>query len=174
MRKQVFRIAALWFAAYATNTFAVTWWPYAGHEYTQITTQTHWDDAQQYAEGVLSTDLSGQYPGQPAYLACITSAAEDAFLSATFSIGGWVGGYQPPGSGEPAADWRWVSGEPWSYTNWQPGEPNDNGTEDWLLWAPSGWNDQLYVTSNFIVERVPEPTTLFLLVVGGAFVRRRF
>ena len=58
----------------------------------------------------------------------------------------WIGGYQDhlaPDYSEPAGGWRWVTGEPWGYTNWNGGEPNNaGGIEDFLQWYSSGvWND---------------------------------
>ncbi len=70
--------------------------------------------------------------GQPGYLATVTSQAEQDALFAL--LGGvdalshhWLGGFQPPGSPEPAGGWQWVTGEPWVYTNWgSTGEPNNS------------------------------------------------
>jgi hypothetical protein len=46
-----------------------------------------------------------------------------------------LGGYQDRMSAEysePAGGWRWITGEPWNFTNWGSGEPNDayNGHGD--------------------------------------------
>jgi hypothetical protein len=41
-------------------------------------------------------------------------------------------------------NWVWSSGEPVTYVNWYPGEPNNNGDEDWgeiLFYANGVWND---------------------------------
>ncbi len=57
-------------------------------------------------------------------------------------IGPFIGGYQPEGSPEPAGGWKWLSGEPWDYTNWvvdlndgdidkdprNNAQPNDSGS----------------------------------------------
>ena len=76
------------------------------------------------------------------YLATITSAAENNFIfnlinNSTFwtqtqnGHGPWIGGYQQPGSTEPAGGFTWVlqTGasvpEPFAYTNWETGEPNN-------------------------------------------------
>ncbi len=93
------------------------------------------------------------------YLATITSRAENEFV---FSLvnnptywhgysGPWLGGYQYPPTQQPNANWRWVTGELWSYTNWQAGQPNDSGgkAEDKLQFgfavlAPV-WNDMMSV-----------------------------
>lgn len=60
------------------------------------------------------------------HLATITSAAENQFVS---SIGDlrlyWLGGYQPPGSQEPAGGWTWITGEPFAFNNWDVTEPNN-------------------------------------------------
>jgi hypothetical protein len=89
------------------------------------------------------------------YLAAIISLAENDFVSslvnkASYWHGSsrpWLGGYQSPATQQPNANWRWVTGETWSYVNWQPGQPNDSGAkaEDKLQFgfAPfvSVWND---------------------------------
>jgi Lectin C-type domain len=93
------------------------------------------------------------------YLATITSSDENAFVfgivnNAAYwhdASGPWLGGYQSPATPQPNANWRWVTGEPWSYTNWQNGQPNDSGgkAEDKLQFgfAPlvSVWNDIMSV-----------------------------
>jgi hypothetical protein len=61
------------------------------------------------------------------HLATLTSAAEDTWVYQNIVMGAdaWFGGYQS-NSGAP---WRWVTGEPWSYTNWRYGQPD--GGEGW-------------------------------------------
>ena len=45
--------------------------------------------------------------------------------------GPWLGGFQPPGSAEPSTGWSWVTGEAFSFTAWDAGEPNNfNGAEE--------------------------------------------
>jgi formylglycine-generating enzyme required for sulfatase activity len=60
----------------------------------------------------------------------------------------WIGGYQDVTASdysEPSGGWRWVTGEPWSYTSWASGCPNDNtvdGNEDAICTGSTGgWND---------------------------------
>ena len=92
------------------------------------------------------------YQGSSGHLVTVTSAAEEQFVVGTV-LGAvsanewwWLGGYQDttaPDYREPAGGWRWVTGEPWSYTNWNQGEPNNAGVgEDVLEMSTSGgWND---------------------------------
>lgn len=95
------------------------------------------------------------------HLATITSPAENDFVknlglaAGIQSYGGhqtlWLGGFQPPGSDEPSADWQWVTGEEWTYTNWVVGNPsngpNNNGPEEdsleMCLWVGSWWSNYL-------------------------------
>ncbi|WED24099.1 hypothetical protein L3Q72_22990 [Vibrio sp. JC009] len=101
------------------------------------------------------------------YLASITSEAENNFLFNLIDdpkyffqfpkyvegsgranhyeimIGPMLGGYQPEDATIPDADWHWLSGEEWSYTNWAQNlddgvidkdprnntQPNDSGKE---------------------------------------------
>ncbi len=128
--------------------------------------------------------------GTNGYLATITSAAENTFitdnlLSAEPVLPGyWLGGLQPQGSAEPGGGWEWDTAETWSYTNWDPAEPNnDNQGEDRLeIWGAAAlagkWNDVFGGSTHlrgYIVEYpIPEPVTLGLLLLGGlAMLRSR-
>jgi hypothetical protein len=98
------------------------------------------------------------------YLATITSAAENNFVAnlAFSSMGWWVelwlGGFQPPDECRRDANWMWITGEPWGYTNWAPGEPNDHQgpcSEQHLAIHRDGlWNDEGYLGNirGFIIE----------------------
>jgi len=94
-------------------------WNVNGHYYEFIDDRLNWNDAEVAAEA------------RGGYLVTITSADENLWLTQTFDLydlhrDPWIGGYQAPGSPEPAGGWSWVTGEPWNYTNWYPPwEPND-------------------------------------------------
>jgi hypothetical protein len=133
-------------------------WPGNGHYYELIATPRKWAEA--CCDASVST-----YLGLPGHLATITSSAEGDFIRASFPMeladGYWLGGYQPPESGEPADDWRWVTAEPFSYTEWWTDEPNDYGTcgiEDNLALIARGpatgsWNDAMWcICLPYIVE----------------------
>lgn len=87
------------------------------------------------------------------YLVTITSLAENTFVHGLLDdVGGWIGGFQPPGSIEPDGGWEWVTGEPFIFTNWFTGEPNDGlgGTRENAIhffdtgpgfFALETWND---------------------------------
>jgi len=76
------------------------------------------------------------------YLATITSKEEQKFIVDLLSKQGkrrnyWLGGYRE------GKNWKWVTGEDFTYTNWIPGEPS-GGNEDKLLLSQSHrnqWND---------------------------------
>ena len=126
-------------------------------------------------------------------LASITSAEENQFIidnliSTDTHHSVYIGGFRADGSG-----WQWADGELWGpFSYWDPGEPNNENlvfaaTEVFSTGAlvpPTGgvdtlggWND-VDATYNhpdfgYIVETVPEPTTLALLTLGGLILRRR-
>jgi len=103
-----------------------------------------WDDARTEAQAASRNGCSG-------HLVTITSQAESQLLIDSYGSElsfTWLGGYQDEpgdGSGDPAANWKWVTGEPWSFTYWQSGEPNDDGTgEDKLAIGGSTDPDEVY------------------------------
>lgn len=112
-----------------------------GHYYEVINSSNgawNWEGASQDAQGRSHEGLCG-------HLVTITSEAENDFLTGDMNIpiNSWIGGLQPPDTGEPNAGWEWVTGEAWSFTSWAGGEPNDSGGEDCAQWwTPDGtWND---------------------------------
>lgn len=113
-----------------------------GNYYARIAGPLPWDEAKVEAER-----LGG-------HLATITSAAENVFLTPLLTDGLYnvhhLGGWRVKGT------WRWITGEPWSYTNWYPGEPNNaTGSEFFLAsWVqPGQWNDvQVTYVTAFVVE----------------------
>jgi len=120
------------------------------------------------------------------HLATVRSAAENQWIIDTFSQwlidnrGGlgyvWIGLNDALSEGS----FVWSSGEPVSYTNWFPGEPNNTaGIEDYVHISPPGggtWNDAdnppttvlppFYGVAEVIPSSVPEPTTTVLLSLG--------
>jgi formylglycine-generating enzyme len=128
------------------------------------------------------------------YLATIASAAENQFVfrlsdSPMFwwtietgeHFGPWLGGAQAPGALNPASDWLWVTGEPFTYTHWHPGEPNDlfgildeNRLVYFAVDSSAGsrsayWNDESDAKRNviaYVVEYIPDPASLALTAIG--------
>ena len=106
--------------------------------------------------------------GRQGHLATVTSAAEQQFfmnhpvLNDAMNNIFYFGGYRASTSPDPAAGWRWVTGEVWGYTNWSEGEPNDMGGDEGALqfWTDETlgrWNDNPidYPEPGFIVEFSP-------------------
>ena len=137
--------------------------------------------------------LASTHNGQSGYLATITSAAENSFISGTVSGSiGWLGGRDAATEGV----WQWADGPEagvtfWTggpggstttYANWVGGEPNNNlGTEDWLHFnfgVAGGWNDAQFADTNngYFIEYnavpvitpggVPEPAAWAMMIAG--------
>lgn len=102
--------AAVMTAGADNSSSAVT---FNGHTYQRFEEGMDWSEAKAYCES-----LGG-------YLACITSAEEQAFVETLLTDGAqnhyWIGAYRS-GRG-----FSWVSGEPFSYANWDKGDPNNVG-----------------------------------------------
>jgi hypothetical protein len=138
--------------------------PENGHFYEAVTVLDGltWEDAEALSRGWSFNGVAG-------HLLTITSENESDFVVTYFPqavVSGpgrstfWLGGSQPLGSDEPSGGWEWVTGEPFTYQNWDPGEPNDNESpEQCLNFAAGGlgvgsWNDQPcgLLGSGYIVE----------------------
>ena len=161
-------------------------WGGNGHYYEVISAPggITWDDA-----NAAATAAEG-------YLATITSQQENDFVFGLVDFpqfwddpiignrGPWLGGFQSPPTTDPSANWQWVTGEPWSYTNWASLQPNDfqGEVEDKLHFVePSAggtrsptWNDIRNFDPGgrpiaYVLESVPEPST-FVLLAGGIFM----
>ena len=125
-------------------------WPGNGHAYELIEVAGEgvtWYEAQDAARELC-------HLGEFGYLATATSSAETSFINSYLDGMGVstlviIGGFQDvdaPGYSEPAGGWRWITDEPWVYTNWHWTEPNDgSGDEDCLELKPPmygrQWND---------------------------------
>jgi len=63
----------------------------------------------------------------------------------------WLGGYQTSFEDEPAGNWAWLDGTPWTdstYTNWHLGQPNDDSRfsdqNHLYLWDGKWWDGKIY------------------------------
>ncbi|MBQ3571949.1 MAG: InlB B-repeat-containing protein [Clostridia bacterium] len=109
-----------------------------GHKYEWFEGEVTWEEAKAYCES-----LGG-------HLATVTSAEEQKIIEQLDSRY-WLGATDELTEGE----WRWITGEPWEYTNWRVGEPNGAESENYLeVWGDI-WNDMANDDSNqygFICE----------------------
>ena len=98
---------------------------YNGHSYYRSTGTAVWTTAKTNC-----SNMGG-------HLVTITSAAEQTFIYNLWPSG-WIGLTDEVTEGT----WRWVTGETYSYSNWNSGEPNNSGNEDYVQFVTNGkWND---------------------------------
>jgi len=98
---------------------------YNGHSYYRSTGTAFW------------TNAKANCAAMGGHLVTITSSGEQSFL---FNLwpSGWIGLTDEVTEGT----WRWVTGESYSYSNWNSGEPNNAGNEDYVQFVSNGrWND---------------------------------
>lgn len=144
-----------------------------GHYYDVVDTAMTWSDASAHAQTLTYNGLQG-------HLVTITSADEQNFLENNLpaqafgsptTFGYWTGGFRLD-----ASTFQWVTGESFSYSNWNVGEPNGDAPPAGIHFFGQGstkgtWNDakQSWVWGSvveFEAGTVPEPTSL--LLVGAA------
>ena len=111
-----------------------------GHRYFCSLYSATWEDARRDCAGV------------GGYLAVMNTASENSYVaSKLMGRTAYIGLSDRNVEGQ----FEWVNGDPLSYTNWAPGQPDDaNGIQDHVELAPSGfWNDQYaHVRNEFVCE----------------------
>lgn len=76
--------------------------------------------------------LEAQAVAMGGHLAAIADAAENAWLVATYAaLTSAASVYIGFSDAAVEGQFAWTTGEPVSYTNWLPGEPNNSSNEDW-------------------------------------------
>lgn len=110
---------------------------YNGHSYYRSTGSAYWSVAKQNC-----INMGG-------HLVTVTSAAENSFIFGLWPSG-WIGLTDEVNEGV----WRWVTGETYSYTSWNPGEPNNAGNEDYVQFVGGGkWNDlPNHISLPYVIE----------------------
>lgn len=90
-----------------------------------------------------------------AHLVTIDSAAENDFVFHRTGGNTWLGATDEVLEGI----WIWISGESWTYSNWDNGEPNNCGRNDctpehYLTYSdrPPAWNDITDTEMRFMCE----------------------
>ena len=126
--------------------------PGNGHYYQVVRRKDiGWEEARRAAERMVINGVRG-------HLATITSREETDWIAQNTDSGSgdlWIGGIQNSDNDSSDNDWRWVTGEKWSFTNWASGEPNDDPDDERFLEidTTSGeWNDLNGVNGGFVVE----------------------
>ncbi len=108
-----------------------------GHSYCVFNLSAGWDGA--WAEAKKYCESVG------GHLATITSKEENEYVYQFMKDSGFNDAFFGFTDEEEEGVWKWVTGEPVSYTNWKEGEPNDDvGSEDYAMFYHNyadQWND---------------------------------
>jgi hypothetical protein len=152
--------------------------PATGHSY-YLLANSDWTDAESQA-----LSLGGN-------LVTINDAAEDAWVSQTFTNFGnvqrnlWIGLNAAGADGGNPASYQWVDGSLSTYRNWAPGEPNFSDQYTLILSGGNDhagqWNNASNATATGyeagppipdygVVEVVPEPSTYLLALLGSLLI----
>jgi hypothetical protein len=148
--------------------------PSAGNTYEIIYGVFDWPEA------VIDAENRG------GHLATITSEEEWHSISSSLGLPKveqyWIGASDEAAEGI----WKWVTGEPWSYTRWAPGEPSGTGLygeEDVLMlygyldgqWNDAQWYHLGFGSDGYILEiessnSVPETANTLALLTGSCLL----
>jgi len=174
-------LIATLFVAAATHAMPVKE-PTTGHTYELIQDEVDkkaWADARAAAE---AQSTGGRW----CHLATITSQAENDFVVAhvlpTTGVDAWIGAEQPEplectSEVEAWAMGKWVTGEPWEYTNWSTSDGAESGCnercltygEDYVPPNPPQWeNDGCASRLSYLIECEPRVVAPALSVSGVA------
>jgi len=148
--------------------------------------EIRWSDAKVAAEARTFNGFHG-------YLATDTSAGETNFLASHWpergggDQNGWLGGWQDllaPNYSEPAGGWKWVTGEPWVYTNWYLDQPDNSGGREVYIRSNADWHGDdftdnninpsvQYISGYFVEYTVPEPAAMILASIAALMMMGR-
>jgi len=147
----------------------------------------HYYEAVRAPDGITRDDAGAAAFAKGGYLATITDAAENDFVFALVNdlswftdisvngdrLGPWLGGIKT------AAGWQWNTGEPFTYTNWKPGQPDGfgggyqytelyNGSDVGSAWADHPGNDVpgFELPKGYVVEYNTDPSTIPAVAVA--------
>jgi hypothetical protein len=82
------------------------------------------------------------------HLVTMNTAGENTFVYQTWPSG-WIGYTDEAVEGI----FKWVTNEPVTYTNWNPGEPNNSSNEDYTQFVGGGkWNDLANSSLPYVIE----------------------
>ena len=116
----------------------------------------HWYLAVLAPGGVTWEEANERAKAMGGHLVTISSAAENDFVLRLINDpnywqpasdtglmqGPWIGAFQVEGVREPDGGWRWVTGEPFVYSNWKDIQPNDTESpylhQQWVFYHASG------------------------------------
>ena len=133
---------------------------YNGHTYYRSNSKANWADAKTICENA------------GGYLAVITTAGENNFIHTNLGINShvWIG----VSDEATEATHVWVTGETFSYTNWQSGQPNNVTTQDHGgMYYNTGtwWDDYGHISYYYILEipsASPSPSYIYTLGIDYA------
>lgn len=116
----------------------------------------HWYEPVLVPGGIEWPDANAAATARGGYLCTITNASENTFVASLVDVsyysdvsinsdilGPWLGGFRHANESQ----WQWVTGEPFTYTDWYPGQPDGyGGTEQRLQFyaratTGSTWGD---------------------------------
>jgi WD40 repeat protein/tRNA A-37 threonylcarbamoyl transferase component Bud32 len=112
------------------------------HHYLLFMKPMNWKEAKKFAEST------------GGHLATITTKDENDWVAKTFpnDLGRyWLGGTNEESEGK----WEWITGEEWSYSNWNTGEPNNQGGRQHALqvFIDGRWDDEnMAIEQYFLIE----------------------
>ena len=103
------------------------------------------------------------------HLVTITSAHEQEVVNGMLDKGirdyYWIGASDT----ETEGTFKWVTGEAFSYSNWDDGQPDNYQDEDYAhLWSGGKWNDAQAIQAGFILEKEPSTYTVTYNANGGS------
>lgn len=117
---------------------------FKGHKYELYNESMTWESAKLFCEK------------KGGHLVTISDEKENEFvngmrcrnLSTDYQQSIWLGGSDAANEGT----WSWITGEPFTYSNWEPNEPNGGTSQNYLQMYSSGnWDDVQNEAGRFVL-----------------------